>query len=694
MRRALLIAAATAALAGAAAAQDWTHYGGGPGGTRFAPAAEITAANVHNLVPAWTARTGHAQAPEGARENARFSATPILAEGRLALCTPFSGIVALDPGTGRVLWRRQFDIDYTLRLGNGFNCRGVSYWRDPEAARDAACAARLFMGTADHRLVSVDLATGEPCSGFGESGIVEINPGMALRWPGEFQITSPPVLVGDTVIVGSSISDNGRRAAPVGSVRAFDARTGAPRWSFDPIPREAAQARAQGWNGEEPPVEGHANVWAPMAVDEQRGLVFLPTSSPSPDFFGGMRPGDNRHANSIVALDASNGSVRWAFQAVHHDVWDYDLPAQPMLATIRKDGRARDVVIQVTKMGLVFTLDRDTGEPVFAVEERPVPQDGAPGETLSPTQPFPVAPAPLAPSEISADDAFGVAFFDRSACRERMAGARADGLYTPPSTQGTIMHPFTGGGMNWGGAAFDPATNRLIVNTSSLMHLITLLPRSATEEPDEETYETEDTEFAAMRGTPYAMTREVVLSPLGLPCNPPPWGSITAVDMDSGDIAWRRNLGTTEDLAPLGVALPWGTPNVGGPLVTGGGLVFIGAAMDRYLRAFDAVSGEELWQGRLPAGGQATPMSYEWEGRQYVVIASGGHDDLGTAGGDYVVAFRLPRAGEPGPSFWSRTYDRPGGRFAALMIGIVSVLTIVSGAVFWLRRRRRAGVKR
>lgn len=685
MRRPVLFAAFLAGAAFAAAeAQDWTHYGGGAGGMRHSAAAEINRDNVDQLVRAWTARTGHAGQPGSRR--ARFSATPILAEGRLALCTPFNAMLALDPGTGRELWRHELEVNREANPGNGYNCRGVSYWRDPAAAADAACSARLFMGTVDHRLVAVDLATGAPCADFGEHGIVAIDPGMSLRWPGEFQITSPPVIVGDTVIVGSSISDNARREAPIGSVRAFDARTGAPRWSFDPIPRDAERARAQGWADQ--PTEGHANVWAPMAVDEARGLVFLPTSSPSPDFFGGMRPGDNRHANSVVALETATGRVRWAFQTVHHDVWDYDLPAQPLLATIRRDGAARDVVIQVTKMGLVFTLDRDTGEPVFAVEERPVPQGGAIGEFLSPTQPFPVAPAPLAPSTIAPDDAWGVTPWDRGVCRDRIAAARHEGLYTPPSTQGTILYPFTGGGMNWGGAAFDPATNRLYVNTMSALHLITLISRED-REPDGEQFR--GVEYAPMRGTPYAMTRQVIFSPLGLPCNPPPWGSLSAVDMGTGELVWREKLGTTEDLAPLGLALPLGVPNIGGPMVTDGGLVFIGAAMDRYLRAFDAENGRELWQGRLPAGGQATPMTYEWEGRQYVVIAAGGHDDFGTATGDYIVAFALPRPGEAGPSLWSRTIDRPGGRFAALMslLGLAAVAAAVAG--FWWFRRRRSG---
>jgi len=548
---------------------DWAHYVRESGGPRHAAGAQITPQGISSLARVWTFHTGHLSAPAPAVEQSKFQATPILAEGKLALCTPFNVMIVLDPGSGRELWRYDPKIDLEQKPANDFNCRGVTYWRDPRAAPDAACAARLFMGTNDRRLIAVDLESGLPCDGFGRQGVVAVDPGMALRWPGEFQITSPPVVAGDTVIVGSAISDNARVEAPRGTVRAFDLRTGRLRWTFDPIPRGVAAARVQGWRGAAIPVEGHANVWSAMSVDEVRGLVFLPTSSPSPDFFGGLRPGDNRYANSVVALEAATGAVRWAFQTVHHDVWDYDVPAQPLLATIRKDGRLIDVVIQVTKMGLVFTLDRGTGAPIFAVEERSVPQGGVDGEALSPTQPFPAAPKPLARNQITPEDAFGLTPIDRRVCAERIRKARAEGLYTPPSIQGTILFPFTGGGANWGGAAFDPATNRLFVNVSNALHLVTLIPRKAGVELDPAQYETADeVEFAHMRGAPYAMTRELLLSPLGLPCNPPPWGELHAIDMNDGAIAWTETLGTTEDLAPLGLALGTGTPNLGGPLVT------------------------------------------------------------------------------------------------------------------------------
>jgi quinoprotein glucose dehydrogenase len=346
-------------------------------------------------------------------------------------------------------------------------------------------------------------------------------------------------------------------------------------------------------------------------------------------------------ANSVVALDAVTGRPAWSFQTTHHDVWDYDIPAQPTLADVAYGGRRTPAVIQATKQGLVFTLARDTGAPVIPVEERPVPQGGAPGETLSPTQPFPIAPKPLAPLKIEPKDAFGLTPWDRGKCRKVIESARREGIYTPPSTRGTILYPFTGGGVNWGGLAFDPGRQVVFVNTSSAMHLVTLIPADQVEARRKSELEME---ISPQAGAPFGMRREALLGPIGLPCNPPPWGQLHAVDMTTGKVLWEVPLGTTRDLAPgtqfllRGV----GTPNFGGPIATASGLVFIGAAMDDYLRAFDGRSGRELWKGRLPAGGQATPMTYVWKGRQYVVIAAGGHSKSDTRRGDSVVAFALP----------------------------------------------------
>lgn len=690
----LAAAAAMVALvaAGLASAQSepagWPHYGGDAGGMRYSPAAEITPDNVERLIRAWTYRTGDvaARSPELMRQT-KFQTTPVLHGGSLYLCTPFNVVIALDPGTGEERWRYEPEVATDgVRPGNRFNCRGVAVWTDPHARPDAACATRVFTGTTDSRVIALDAATGRPCVDFADEGVAEIAPSTAEVWPGEIQITSALVVIDGVVIVGSAIADNQRIAAPHGTVHAFDARTGAQRWSFDPIPRAANDPRAPSW-GDGWRETGHANVWAPMSIDEGRGLVFMPTSSPSPDFFAGHRPGDNAHANSVVAIDAASGRVRWAYQIVHHDVWDYDLPAQPTLATLQLEAGPRDVVIQPTKQGLIFVLDRETGEPVFPVEEQPVPQNGATGEALSPTQPFPTHTPGLVPTRLRPEDAFGLTPFDQAHCREAIAAARSEGLYTPPSEQGTILFPFTGGGVNWGGVAFDPERQILFANTSRVAHRVTLFPSA-----DYERLEREfpDREVSPQAGAPFGVIREPLLGSIArLPCNPPPWGRIAAIDLRRGEILWESTLGTIEEYTGGLLALHWGAPNLGGPVVTRGGVIFIGAAMDRYLRAFDARTGRELWQGRLPATAQATPMTYEWRGEQYVVIAAGGYPDAGVvAPNDTLVAFRLPHEGEAGPSLWSRTIDRPGGRGqAALTVALLAFAAAGLGLQRWLSRR-------
>ncbi len=609
----------------AGAEAGWPAYGGDQGGQRYSPARQITSANVASLAVAWTYSTGELSEP--AIKRAAFENTPILAEGRLYVCSSFNNVIAMDPGTGKQIWRYDPKLPGNLQLANSYNCRGVAYWHNPDAAA-GACTSRIFLGTNDYRLIALDAQTGKPCENFGNRGTIAIETGGKPERVGQIGISSPPVVSHGVVVVGSSMDDNQRVHELPGTVRAFDAVTGKPRWSFDPLGGATFKA-------------GAANVWAPMSIDEERGLVFLPTSSPSPDFYGAMRNGDDHNAGAVVAVHIETGEVAWSFQTVHHNVWDYDLPAQPTLATVTYKGQTGPVVIQGTKQGLIFTLRRDTGEPFIPVVERKVPQDGVTGEKLSPTQPFPVAPAPLAPHDIKPDDAYGLTFWDRGRCHDVIAASRHQGFYTPPSTQGTILYPFTGGGINWGGIAFDASRDVVYVNTSSAMHMVTLIPAKdyaaqRTANPGHE--------ISPNAGAPYAMRRDVVLSPLGLPCNPPPWGLLHAIDMHDGHELWSVPLGTTEDLAAFSeyVVHGTGTPNFGGPIATAGGLVFIGAALDNYLRAFDAKSGAELWKGRLPAGGQATPMTYVWKGKQYVVIAAGGHAMSGSKHGDSVVAYALP----------------------------------------------------
>ncbi len=639
-RRIAMIAIAVMACASATQAQDWPVYGGDAGGTRYSGASEINRATVSRLAIAWTYHTGEASRRGDAFRYGAFEATPILAEGKLLFCTPFNRLVALDPASGRELWTFDPNISSALRPANLFVCRGVAYWRDRSADAGAACAARVFMATNDARLFAVDAKTGQPCAGFGESGYVRQQPDVPPFYDGEYHVTSAPTVAGDVVIVGAAVADNLRRRSPSGRISAFDARSGKTVWMFDPIPRRADDPAAATWGQGSWEGAGGGEMWSTPAVDEARDLVFLPTGGATPTFYGGEIPGANLYTDAIVALRASTGEMVWHFQLVHHDIWDYDPAAQPSLATLHRDGRDVPVVVEATKTGFVFILDRETGASLFPLEERPVPASDVPDEAAFPTEPVPLAPPPLVPQSLTSDDAWGLLYFDKRACAKKIAALRSEGLFTPPNLKGTIEFPFTGGGVNWGSGAIDPGRGLLIVNTTRLAHVIRLIPRAdfATEKAAHP-----DIEHGLQLGTPYGVERSILFSPLGLPCNPPPWGMLTAVDLDSGTIKWNAVLGTIPDSVPIPLPMKWGTPNFGGPIVTAGGLVFIAAALDNYLRAFDLDSGEELWKGRLPFGGQATPMTYEIDGRQFVVVAAGGYPRANNKLGDALVAFALPR---------------------------------------------------
>ena len=635
-------------MGGLAAAADrpagWEYYGGDQGGSRYSPATAITRDNVENLAVAWTYRTGELKRRGAAlTANSSNQNTPILVDGNLLVCTPFNRLIALDPATGKERWIFDAQIDLTHPLPFHYNCRGVTPWRDAEAAAGSECATRIFMGTNDMRLLAVDVGTGRRCSAFGNNGEIPVPRDRPAKFRGESKITSAPAVVGDVVAVGSFVMDNLRTDAPLGTVYAFDARTGKALWRFDPIPQSASDPAAATWGGTSAATTGAANVWSTMVVDEARNLIYAPVSSPSPDFWGGERLGDNRYSSSIVALDAATGKVAWHFQHVHHDIFDYDTPSPPMLIDIRRDNERVPAVVQNTKQGFSFVLRRDNGEPVFGVEERPVPTRAMPGEVPSPTQPFPLAPPPLVPTRVTPDDAWGFTFWDRLACRRKIAALRNEGIFTPPSVApGTLLTPGNAGGMNWGGPAYDPERQLMIVNVNRVPQIVILVPRK--EIPGIEGITLDPgKDVAAQIGTPYGARREWLLSPLGAPCVAPPWGELVAVDMAAGTVKWRVPLGSIENFLP--VKLPWnlGTPNVGGPVVTAGGVVFIAATLDRYLRAFDIETGRTLWKHELQAGTQTTPMTYDAAGRQFVVLVTGHHLWFGTPAGDEVVAFALPR---------------------------------------------------
>ena len=625
----------------AAVPQDvtWTSYGGNFGGGRYSDLRDIGPGNVASLEVAWTYHTGEASLEAADKEKAVFEATPIVVDGVLFVSTPFNRVIALDAKTGSERWRFDPGIDRTAQFSE-VTSRGVSTWLDKRVATDAPCRRRIVFGTLDARLFAIDAVTGRRCGDFGRNGEVSLKDGFRVLSPRDYQVTSPPAVIGDLIIIGSAIGDNRAADLERGIVRAYDARTGVLRWTWDPIPVTADDPAAKTWEGESRTRTGAANAWSVITADEENGLVFVPTSSPSPDFYGGMRLGDNRYADSIVALHAATGKVAWHFQAVHHDLWDYDVPSPPVLATITKDDRRVPVVLAGTKMGHLFVLDRATGQPVFPVEERPVPQTDVPGERTSPTQPFPTHPDPLVPQGLTVDQVWGVNDADRDWCRAELARLRSDGMFTPPTVRGSLVFPGNIGGMHWGGFAFDPHRERVIVNTNRLAMIVRLIPRDqASDAPNDASNNRLGSEFGKQVGTPFEMLRYPFVTPSAVPCTPPPWGALSAVDLRSGHMSWEVPLGNMTG-TPDGEQL--GSLNLGGALIAGD-LVFIGAAMDEVLRAFDIETGRLLWKGVLPASAQATPMTYRVGGRQFVVIAAGGDGKrLRTRIGDAVVAFALP----------------------------------------------------
>lgn len=627
----------------------WPQYGGNLAGQRHSPLDQITPENVDDLEVAWVHHTGdiietggyEAASHGGSPASTTFQNTPILVGDTLYICSPFNKVMALDAETGEERWR--FDPEVETDGLYLLNCRGVSAWTDSRARPEAFCSTRIFTGTIDGRLIALDAATGRPCPDFGEGGTVDLTEGVGEVQPGEYGVTSPPVVLGDRIVTGSMVLDNRRVDAPSGVVRAYSARTGKRLWAWEAlVPGDVS-------SGEGPYRRGTSNAWTAFSADPERNLVFVPTGNTSPDYFGGHRDGLDYYSSSIVALDGDSGEVVWHFQTVHHDVWDYDIGAQPVLFDFPTDEGDVPGVIAATKMGHLFFLDRLTGEPLLPVEERPVPGRAVPGEAaLSPTQPFPVKPLPLHPAELRPEDAFGFTPWEKAACRRIIEESRSEGIFTPPSTQGTIQYPGMVGGMNWGSVSVDEGRRLLIVNTQRIATYIRMIPRAEYDQIVADAGGAPAFGMEPQEGTPYALERVPLLSPwLGAPCNPPPWGTLVAVDLATGDIVWDVPLGNTRDLAPWPIWLflgEMGVPNLGGPITTASGLTFIGATTDAYLRAFKTATGELLWKARLPASAQATPMTYRVrpDGKQYVVIAAGGHMLLGTKAGDALVAFSLP----------------------------------------------------
>ncbi len=624
-------------------AGDWSSYGNDAGGTRFSPLAQITPANVSHLQPVWTYRFG--AAPTGAPRS--LQVTPIKIGDTLYACTSYNDIVALDAETGHQRWRYHARTDVSGASHGA--CRGVSYYRVPGAV--GACAARIFTNTIDARLIAVDAATGKPCRDFGRNGIVSLQDGMPKSPKGYYYVSSAPTIARGRIVLGGWVFDNMYWGEPSGVIRAFDAVTGRLSWAFD-IGRPDRK-------GAPPPGETYTpstpNSWAPMSVDDKLGLIYVPLGGAVLDYAGhARRPFDDVWSGSVVALEAETGVPRWKFQTVHHDLWDYDVASQPTLVDLPIPGGVRHALIQPTKRGEMFVLDRETGKPIYPVTEHAAPTRGVvPGERPSPSQPYSDAMPSFRGPLLTEQSMWGVTPLDQLWCRIAFREARYDGPLTPPGFTPNIVSPGFLGGSDWGSVSIDADRHLMIVNSNRMANYIKLIARATADRmgiaPNDLTKTTsgEGAGYAALKGTPVAVKIYPFLSPIFAPCQAPPWGNISAVDLVTGKLVWTHRLGTARDSGPLGLSsmLPFriGVPNMGGAVTTRGGLFFLAATQDRYLRAFDTATGEVLWRSRLPAGGQSTPITYlSPGGRQMVAVAAGGHPMMNTKAGDYLIAYALP----------------------------------------------------
>jgi len=611
----------------------WVSYGGDPGGRRFSMLDAINRRNVGSLRIAWTFRTGDAYQPPNGRPTA-FEATPLYLDGTLYLATPLGRAIALDPVTGKERWSYDSKVPRDMGYGDFAN-RGVSMWTSGSGAR------RLILATVDARLIELDASTGRPSAGFGDNGVVALRSGLRIAPRGfaDYEETSPPAIVGNTIVVGSGVADNGSVSMPSGEVRGFDVLTGKLKWTFDPIPQDPKAVGADTWKNDSAHKTGAANAWSVIAADPARNLVFIPTGSPSPDYYGGERLGNNLFANSLVALRAGTGERVWHFQLVHHDLWDYDVASPPILFDVHRNNQTIPAVGVGNKDGYFFILNRENGKPIFGVEERPAPKSDVPGETASPTQPVPVKPPALAPQK--PPEPWGATEADRNWCADEIGKLRSEGVFTPPSLRGSYIVPGNIGGMAWGGAAYDPINHILVMPTNNLAAEVRLVPRADFAHDAQEVGRSlaGDWEFAPQNGTPYGVARRLLRAPSGLPCTAPPWGVLNGVDADTGDIKWTVPIGQFPGAPPA-----WGSIALGGPIVTAGGLAFMAGTIDPAIYAFDVRTGHQLWKGDLPTSARSTPMTYRGpDGKQYVVIAAGGHGIAGLSPlGDYLVAFSLP----------------------------------------------------
>lgn len=609
----------------------WDSFHGQLNAQKYSPLTQITADNVSKLTKVWEFHTGDVSDGKGDTPATVWSATPIFANDTLYIGTPFDRLIALDPGTGKEKWHYDTKSSRKALTQPVLKNRGVSYWQAKNPVKGEACQKMVYMGTVDGKLFALDADSGKPCSGFAENGVLDLNQWNTVNAKYPLSVLQPPTVVGNHLLVGWAGKDWAYAEAPPGTVFSVNAQTGKLEWTFEAIPAEIRKRT------------GTANVWTHMSADEANGLVYLPVSSPSPNYWGGNRVDAIPLGTSTTALDINTGKVVWSRQWVHHDVWDYDINSAPTLMDITVDGKQIPALVQATKQGFLFVVNRLTGEDVWPIEERPVPQgDGSvQGEVLSPTQPFPTKPAPLLDQSKKPEIWKLADIVGGGQCSRLWDNLTYQGMYTPPTTkgEGTLTYPDSAGGVQWGGVAFDPQKQIAIVNTSHIVQYVKLYSREDYDNADKDSGN--ESGFAPQEGAPYGMRLLVASNWLGMPCWQPPFGEIVAIDMHTGDVKWRRPVGASQQ---YGFFMPesWGSPTIGGPAVTAGGVIFIGASMDAKVRAYSVESGEELWSDQAEAPAVANPSVYEYKGRQYVAFVAGGNTILKDQVGDQVVVYALP----------------------------------------------------
>ncbi|WP_316377816.1 pyrroloquinoline quinone-dependent dehydrogenase [Enterobacter hormaechei] len=609
----------------------WDSFHGQLNAQKYSPLTQITADNVGKLTKVWEFHTGDVSDGKGDTPATVWSATPIFANDTLYIGTPFDRLIALDPGTGKEKWHYDTKSSRKALTQPVLKNRGVSYWQAKNPVSGEACQKMVYMGTVDGKLFALDADSGKPCSGFADNGVLDLNQWNTVNAKYPLSVLQPPTVVGNHLLVGWAGKDWAYAEAPPGTVFSVNAQTGKLEWTFEAIPAEIRKRT------------GTANVWTHMSADEANGLVYLPVSSPSPNYWGGNRVDAIPLGTSTTALDINTGKVVWSRQWVHHDVWDYDINSAPTLMDITVDGKQIPALVQATKQGFLFVVNRLTGEDVWPIEERPVPQgDGSvQGEVLSPTQPFPTKPAPLLDQSKKPEIWKLADIVGGGQCSRLWDNLTYEGMYTPPTTkgEGTLTYPDSAGGVQWGGVAFDPQKQIAIVNTSHIVQYVKLYSREDYDNADKDSGN--ESGFAPQEGAPYGMRLLVASNWLGMPCWKPPFGEIVALDMHTGDVKWRRPIGASQQ---YGFFMPesWGSPTIGGPAVTAGGVIFIGASMDAKVRAYSVESGEELWSDQAEAPAVANPSVYEYKGRQYVAFVAGGNTILKDQVGDQVVVYALP----------------------------------------------------